>query len=48
MAYRHINRYVHYRLSRHLKRRSQRPYRLLQGQTLAGHFIQLGLYLLHV
>lgn len=48
MAYRHINRYVHYRLSHHLKRRSQRPYRLPQGQTLAGHFIKLGLYLLHV
>ena len=33
MAYRHINRYVRARLTRHLKRRSQRPYRPPQGQT---------------
>lgn len=43
MAYRHLNRYLRARLTRHLKRRSQRPYRPPQGQTYWEHLDQMGL-----
>jgi RNA-directed DNA polymerase len=40
---RSINRYVRSRLIRHLRRRSQRPFRPPKGQSYYQHFIQLGL-----
>jgi RNA-directed DNA polymerase len=43
MAYRHINTYARVRLTRHLKRRSQRPYRPPQGVSWYEHFKRLGL-----
>ena len=46
MAYRHINRFVHRRLSRHLERRSQRPYRPPEGVSLAAHLQKMGLVFL--
>ena len=42
-AFREINSYVRYRLARHLRRRSQRPYRPPEGTTLYGHLKQMGL-----
>jgi RNA-directed DNA polymerase len=43
MAYRHLNRFIHARLTRHLKRRSQRPYRPPHGTTYWQHLDQMGL-----
>ncbi len=42
-AYREINWYVRQRLTRHLKRRSQRPYRPPEGSSWYAHFQKLGL-----
>lgn len=42
-AYRNLNQYVQERLSAHLHRRSQRPYRKPQDVTLYAHLRQLGL-----
>jgi RNA-directed DNA polymerase len=42
-AFRKINSYVHCRLFAHLKRRSQRPYRLPEGMTWYRYFAQEGL-----
>jgi RNA-directed DNA polymerase len=42
-SFRAINWYVRKRLSLHLRRRSQRPYRPPKGQTLYGHLADLGL-----
>jgi RNA-directed DNA polymerase len=43
MAHRNINRYVQERMSLHLRRRSQRPYRPPQGVSLYSHLHKLGL-----
>jgi RNA-directed DNA polymerase len=43
MAYRHIDYYVRLRLSLHLKRRSQRPFRPPQGKSKCQHLNDLGL-----
>jgi RNA-directed DNA polymerase len=43
MAYRQINRFVLQRLSTHLNRRSQRPYRPPQDDSLYAHLHKLGL-----
>lgn len=43
MAYRAINTYVHERLKRHVRRRSQRSFRPPEGMTYHEHFKQLGL-----
>ncbi len=42
-AFRHINAYVRERLTRHLHRRSQRPWRPPKGTTSYAHFARLGL-----
>jgi RNA-directed DNA polymerase len=42
-AFRQINGYVRLRLSRHLRRRSQRPWRPAEGTSVYGHLDQLGL-----
>jgi RNA-directed DNA polymerase len=42
-AFRQINAYVRLRLSRHLRRRSQRAFRPPEGATLYAHFDRLGL-----
>jgi RNA-directed DNA polymerase len=42
-ALRGINSYVRSRLAAHLRRRSQRPYRLKEGETWYGHLDKLGL-----
>lgn len=42
-AHREINWHVQTRLWYHLKRRSQRPYRIPEGQTLYGHLKTMGL-----
>ena len=42
-AFRHINRYVQERLERHLKRRSQRPYRVRGAGSWYAQLKQLGL-----
>ncbi len=42
-AYRQINWFVRYRLFRHLKRRSQRPYRIPEGETSYHFFQRIGL-----
>ena len=42
-AFRQINRFVQERLERHLKRRSQRPYRVSGGSTWYMHLRRLGL-----
>lgn len=42
-AFRSINFYVRSRLAVHLRRRSQRPFRVPKGQTLYGHLERLGL-----
>jgi RNA-directed DNA polymerase len=46
MAYRHLDHFVQDRLTRHLKRRSQRPYRPPQDTSYARHLSSLGLVLL--
>ena len=46
MAFRVINTYVHERLRRHVRRRSQRPCRPPVGVTYHEHFTQLGLVIL--
>ena len=42
-AFRHINWYVRLRLYRHLRRRSQRPYRPPKGESFYAHLVELGL-----
>ena len=42
-AFREINRHVRERLTRHLRRRSQRGYRLPEGRTYYEHLKRLGL-----
>lgn len=42
-AYRQINWYVRYRLFRHLKRRSQRPYRFPESESSYRFFQRVGL-----
>jgi len=42
-AFREINSYVRYRLTCHLKRRSQRPYRPPEGKTMYRHLKEMGL-----
>lgn len=42
-AYRHINHYVRHRLSGHLRRRSQRPWKPPKGQTHYATFQKMGL-----
>ena len=42
-AFRHVNRYAQERLTRHLKRRSQRPYRSAEGVTWYAQLARLGL-----
>ena len=46
MAFRAINTYVHERLRRHVRRRSQRPCRPPAGVTYHEHFTHLGLVIL--
>jgi len=46
MAFREINTYVHEQLRRHVRRRSQRPYRPPEGVTYHQHFKQMGLVIL--
>jgi RNA-directed DNA polymerase len=48
VAYRDLNQYVQQRLSLHLRRRSQRPYRKPAGVSLYAHLRQLGLSYLAV
>lgn len=43
MAFRHLNSHVRKRLSRHLRRRSQRRYRTAEGVSFYRHLAQLGL-----
>ena len=43
VAFRRINWYVRERLRRHLRRRSQRPYRPPEGSTYHRHFADMGL-----
>jgi RNA-directed DNA polymerase len=43
VAFRRINAYVRERLTRHLRRRSQRPFRPPEGRTYYQHFQKLGL-----
>ncbi len=43
VAFRKINRYVRVRMAAHLKRRSQRPFRVPEGKTLYGHLQRMGL-----
>lgn len=42
-AFRHLNHFTGCRLSKHLHRRSQRPYRAPQGVTMYAHLQKLGL-----
>ena len=42
-AFRGINHYVRQRLTKHLERRSQRSYKLPEGQTYYQHLNKLGL-----
>jgi hypothetical protein len=42
-AFRQINRFAQERLERHLKRRSQRPYRTAEGRTWYAELQHLGL-----
>ncbi len=46
MAFRAINRYVQCRMAKHLRRRSQRPFRPPTGVTLYAHLRQMGLVVL--
>jgi RNA-directed DNA polymerase len=41
-AFRSLNAFVEWRLYRHLKRRSQRPFRCPEGQSFQAHLRQLG------
>jgi RNA-directed DNA polymerase len=41
--FREINRFVRNRLTRHLRRRSQRAYRVPEGKTMYGHLAEQGL-----
>jgi len=43
MAKRHINSYVRARLTKHLKRRSQRSFRPQRGVSFYQHLSQMGL-----
>jgi RNA-directed DNA polymerase len=43
MAFRAIDTYVHERLRRHVRRRSQRPFRPPEGVTYHEYFVRLGL-----
>ncbi|MBU1674132.1 group II intron reverse transcriptase/maturase [Patescibacteria group bacterium] len=43
VAFRHINWHVRKRLTRHLRRRSQRPYRPPKGKSFYRHFADMGL-----
>lgn len=43
VAFRQINWYVRTRLTRHLRRRSQRPYRPPKGKSFYRHFADMGL-----
>lgn len=45
-AFRALNAYVRERLTQHLRRRSQRPYRLAPGVSFYAHFKALGLVML--
>jgi RNA-directed DNA polymerase len=45
-AFRDMNHYVRQRLTTHLERRSQRPYKLPEGQTYYQHLNELGLIIL--
>jgi RNA-directed DNA polymerase len=47
-AYRQIDHFVLRRLSKHLKRRSQRPFRLPEGKSIYQHLQELGLVRLSV
>jgi RNA-directed DNA polymerase len=48
MAYRHVNSYARKRLTQHLRRRSQRPFKPPEGMTYYAKLEQLGLeYLKH-
>ncbi len=42
-----INHFVRARLAVHLRRRSQRPFRVPEGRTLYGHLQRMGLVYLH-
>ena len=42
-AFRDMNHYVRVRMIKHLERRSQRPYKLPEGQTYYQHLSKLGL-----
>jgi RNA-directed DNA polymerase len=42
-AFRKLNWYVEQRLNRHLRRRSQRPYRMPEGESVHAHLQRLGL-----
>lgn len=42
-AFREINRFARCRMAVHLRRRSQRPFRVPEGETLYGHLQRLGL-----
>ena len=42
-AFREVNRYVRLRLSRHLRRRSQRRYRPPKDKSLYAHLAEMGL-----
>ena len=46
VAFRAINTYVHERLRRHVRRRSQRPFRPPEGVTYHEHFQRLGVVVL--
>lgn len=43
MAFRHVNRYARDRLAKHLKRRSQRPFKPPKGVSFYEHFKRMGL-----
>lgn len=45
-AFRDVDWFVYQRLVRHLRRRSQRPYRVPEGQTFLAHLRSLGLLVL--
>jgi RNA-directed DNA polymerase len=42
-SFREVNRYTRYRLTRLLRRRSQRPFRPPEGRSRYAHFAQMGL-----
>ena len=46
MAFWEVNRYVQCRMVKHLKRRSQRPFRPPKGVSLYAHLRQMGLVVL--